>query len=217
MHRALLLVAGWIAKGHDVWRARVARLRPLSLQVAVLEEQVRRQAVEIDLLRSRLGRVAPRHRPHYRRVERLDILWHAQPYKLSIEKTAHFFIVSVGTILNWRRDSRAGTPHMLDVRHPANRLPDFVADLARRIRRDWPGWGTRRIAGILLRMGIQVSRASVKALLRHPWRHSKAEAQPLVRKGHRREVRGTSLVAGPADTLVLVPRPLSLAAARPIC
>jgi putative transposase len=57
MHRALLLVAGWIAKGHDVWRARVARLQPLSLQVAVLEEKVRRQTVEIDLLRSRLARV----------------------------------------------------------------------------------------------------------------------------------------------------------------
>ena len=184
MHRALLLVAGWIAKGHDVWRARVARLRPLSLHVAVLEEKVRRQTVEIDLLRSRLGRVAPRHRPHYRKAERLDILWHAERYRLSIEKLARLFVVSESTILNWRRDARGETSRLLDVRHPANRLPDFVADLARRIRRDWPGWGTRRIAGILMRMGIQVSRTSVQAFLRRPWRPSKPSVQPVVRAGH---------------------------------
>jgi transposase InsO family protein len=184
MHRALLLVAGWIAKGHDVWRARVARLRPLSVQIAALEERLRQRTVERDLLQGRLGRVAPRHRPHYRRAERLDILWHAEGCKLSVEKTARMFVVSVGSILNWRRDARAGTPHLLDVRHPANRLPDFVADLARRIRRDWPGWGTRRIAGILLRMGIQVSRTSVQAFLRRPWRPSKPSALPRVRAGH---------------------------------
>src|SRR5512143_957021 len=156
MLRALLLISGWIAMGHDRWRAAIARLRPLSLQVALLEEKVRRLTVENDLLRGRLARVAPHHRPHYRRAERLDILWHAERYRLSVEKTARLFVVSVGTILNWRRDARAGSPHLLDVRHPANRLPDFVADLARRLRREWPAWGTRRIAAILMRLGLKV-------------------------------------------------------------
>jgi putative transposase len=184
MLRALLLIAGWIAQGHERWRAAIARLRPHSVHVDLLEVKVRRLTVENGLLRSRMSRVAPRHRPHYRRTERLDILWHAERCKLSAEKTARFFIVSVGTILNWRRDARAETPHLLDVRHPANRLPDFVADLARRLRREWPGWGTRRIAGILMRMGIQVSRTSVQTFLRRPWRPSRPSAQPAVRAGH---------------------------------
>jgi transposase InsO family protein len=184
MLRALLLLAGWIAKAHDRWRAAIARLRPLSLQVALLEEKVRRLTVENDLLRGRLARVAPRHRPHYRRAERLDILWHAQRYRLSVEKAARLFVVSVGTILNWRRDVRGEAPRLLEVRHPANRLPDFVADLARRLRREWPAWGTRRIAGIFLRLGLQVSRTSVRAFLRRPGRPSSPSARPAVRAGH---------------------------------
>src|SRR5262245_26555032 len=183
MFRALLLVAGWIAKGHDQWRAAVARLRPLSVHVSLLEETIRRQDVELNLLRGRLGRVAPRHRPHYRRAERLDILWHAQRYRLSIEKLARLFVVSEGTVMNWLRDLREGAPRLLAIHRPANRLPDFVADLARRLRKEWPAWGTRRIAGILLRLGIQVSRTSVQSFLRAPGRRP-AEEVVLPRLAH---------------------------------
>jgi putative transposase len=59
-----------------------------------------------------------------------------------------------------------------------------VADLARRLRREWPAWGTRRIAGILMRLGIQVSRTSVQTFLRRPWQPSKPSIQPVVRAGH---------------------------------
>jgi putative transposase len=47
-----------------------------------------------------------------------------------------------------------------------NRLPDLVAEIARRLKGEWPRWGTRRIAGILSRLGLKASRTSVQRLLR---------------------------------------------------
>ena len=59
----------------------------------------------------RLGTAAPRlpstRRPHYRRHERMDILWHAARYGLSVEETAHIFAIGVQTVLNWRRVTTA--------------------------------------------------------------------------------------------------------------
>jgi hypothetical protein len=76
MLRAILLVTRWIAAAHDRWRAEVARRRPLSAEIDVLHEKVRRLEEQNELLRARLHRVPLRRRPRYRRWERLLILIH---------------------------------------------------------------------------------------------------------------------------------------------
>lgn len=169
MHQALLLVASAIARAHDRWRLGRARHRTLSGRIAVLEERLARLEAESALLRARLLRVPGRRRPHYRRLERLDILWHAARYGLAVEKTADAFVLTPQTILNWRRVARRREPHLLPT---LRALPDLVHELVHRLRVEWPRWGTRRIAGQLAHLGVKASRSSVQRSLRRGPRRS---------------------------------------------
>ena len=153
------------------------------VELAVLHERLDRSRAENDLLRARLRRVPPRRRPHYLRSERLQILWHAQRYGLSVVATARTFVVSVATVLSWRNDVATEADHLVRAKSPINKLPDLDAEIARRLKCEWPRWGTRRIAGVLARLGLKVSRTSVQAFLRRPYRPAKAAraARPVRR------------------------------------
>jgi putative transposase len=165
MHEALILIARAITHAHDHWRRSVGRRRPLSGKIAVQAERIERLEAENALLRTRLLRVPPRRRPHYRPHERLEILWHAARHGLSVTATALAFGLSRQTVLNWRRVMRRKDPHLLP---PLTRLSDLVHELVHRLKREWPRWGTRRIAGQLARLGVAVSRSSVQRILRRP-------------------------------------------------
>ncbi len=118
MHEALILIARAIALANDRWRTTIGRRRPLSGEIAVLEERVQRLEEESTLLRARLLRVPPRRRPHYRRNERLDILWHAARYRMSVTSTALAFGPTRQTIITWRRVSRRKAPRLLPGQPP---------------------------------------------------------------------------------------------------
>jgi putative transposase len=165
MHEALMLIARAIALAHDRWRARIGTRRPLSGKIAVLEERVQRLKAENALLRARFLRLPARRRPHYRPHERLEILWHAARYRLSVTAAAHAFGLSRQTVINWRRVASRKNPPLLS---PVNGLSDLIHELIHRLKREWPRWGTRRIAGQLARLGVKASRTSVQRILRHP-------------------------------------------------
>jgi len=166
MLRALLLVAREIALAHDQWLARLARRRPLAAEIAALRETVGRQRAQIDLLRARLRRLHPRRRPRYRAWERLAILWHRARYGLSVSATARAFVLSAQTIINWNREAGTGRGRLVQAKPPVNKLPDLVREITHRLKGEWPRWGTRRIAGILARLGMKASRSSVQRALR---------------------------------------------------
>ena len=88
MHKALLFIATAIARAHDAWLLTLGRRLSLTGRVALLEEHVARLEAESDLLRARFLRVPGRRRPHYRRHERMDILWNAARYGLSSVRPA---------------------------------------------------------------------------------------------------------------------------------
>ena len=167
MHEALILIARAIALAHDQWRSTIGRRRPLSGKIAVLEGRLERLEAENTLLRARLLRVPARRRPHYRPHERLEILWHAARYRLSVTATAAAFAVTRHTIISWRRVSRRKDPRLLP---RMGCITDLVRELAHRLKAEWPQWGTRRIAGQLARLGIKASRSSVQRILRRPRR-----------------------------------------------
>ncbi len=197
MTRALLLVARWIAVAHDRWRAAISRRFPLRVRIDALEETVARLREENDLLRARLRRMEPRRRPRYAPVERLRILWHQARHGLSVRAIARTFVVSVQTVLNWRRDADRGEPRLIRGRRAGNRLPDLVEELVHLMRREWPRWGTRRVAGVLARMGVRASRTSVQRMLRRPPRR-------LPRRPRHRQARRSLLRARrPGDVWLL--------------
>jgi putative transposase len=168
MVHALLLVARWIAVAHDHWRTSVADGRPRDVEIALLKERLERVRSENDILRERLARIDPRRRPHYRPWERMRILWHQARYLLSLAATAKAFLVTVQTLVNWRRAVERGEGPEVDGRVPLRRISDAAAELVLRIKRDWPRWGSRRIAGILARLGLSASRTTVQRLLQRP-------------------------------------------------
>jgi len=189
MHEALITIARMIALAHDHWRATVGRRRPLSGKVAVLEEQAQRLRAECALLRARTQRLRPTRRPHYRRNERLEILWHAARYRMSITDTAAAFCVTRQTITNWRRDLRRDAPTCLP---RIGTLGELVSELVIRLKAEWPEWGTRRIAGQIARLGVKVSRSSV---------------QRIVRRGPHDPVQPEQAVTGSHGRVLLAKRP----------
>jgi len=166
MLHALLTVAQLLARAHDQCRLMMAPRRSLQAEVAALRERLEGARAQNEMLRARLKRVPPRRRPHFRMFERLEILWHAARYGLSVAATARAFVVSGGANMKWRRDVASEEGQLVQLKAPANRLPDFIGEIARRMKREWPRLGTRKIAGMLLRLGLKVSRTTVQALLR---------------------------------------------------
>lgn len=177
MIKALLHIARWIARAHAQWCASTATRRPLTVEVAVLKERLARAHAENDLLRARLGRIEPRRRPHYRPWERLDILWHQARYRLSLDATARAFMVSVQSLLNWAKDAAQAEHQLVDGRTAIKRPSDLVAALVLRLKREWPRWGTRRVAGVLAKLGLAASRSTVQRILRRPGKPAPAQAQ----------------------------------------
>lgn len=165
MHEALLIIARAIALAHDHWRSAIGRRRPLSGRISSLEERVKRLEAENDLLRARFRRLPPRRRPRYLPYERLEILWHAARYRLSVAATARAFCITRQTVTTWRRVARRKEDDLLP---PVNCLSDLVHELVHRLKREWPRWGSRRIAGQLARLGVKASRSSVQCILRRP-------------------------------------------------
>lgn len=183
MLKALPLIARWISRAHDRWCAATAGRRPFAVEVAILKEHVARLEEENELLRARLSRLEPRSRPHYKPWERMRILWHQARHSLSVDATARAFVVSVQSLFNWRREVASGTTHRVHGPKPVNRLPDLVTDLAHRLKREWPAWGTRRIAGVLARLGVAASRSTVQRVLQRPHRPAKASANRAKTRG----------------------------------
>ena len=166
MVQALLLIARWIAAAHDRWCAATATRRPLNVEIAVLKQRHEKLRAENELLRARIGRLEPRCRPHYRPWERLSILWHQARHRMTLAATAKAFMVAIQTLLNWHRDADQIERSLVDGRLPLKRASDLVAALVLRLKREWPRWGTRRVAGVLARLGIAASRSTVQRILR---------------------------------------------------
>jgi transposase InsO family protein len=164
MTRILLLVQRWIAGAFAAWlesqRGTLTRLLG-----AVLAENAR-QGAELELLRSRLGRLPSRKRPRYKPQERLDILAHRERWKLSLDETARLFVLSAGTLTRWIQDVERGVAHLVTTREPMNKLPDLVREVAHLLRHELPRWGSRRVAAVLAALGLKASRTSVQRMLK---------------------------------------------------
>jgi len=79
--QAILAVAGLLTAAEAFV---LARKRGHACDVGALQRLVRRLKTENEILRARLLKIEPVHRPRYAPWERLRILWHRTRYGLSL-------------------------------------------------------------------------------------------------------------------------------------
>ncbi|MCC6741777.1 MAG: DDE-type integrase/transposase/recombinase [Planctomycetia bacterium] len=149
----------------DATAVAAARARGLRAEVVELEAKLGRVTAERDLLLARFGRVAPIHRPRYKPFERFRILWHKARHRLSLKRTATAFLIGTTTLSTWLRAARAGLTRLFLPAKPKRRR-DLVGETAALLRWQNPSWGTRRIADVLVRLGLKTSRPSIQRKLR---------------------------------------------------
>lgn len=159
---ALLSFARFLCDATAVAAARVGGLRT---RVVELEAKLGRVTAERDLLLARFGRVEPIHRPRYKPFERFKIIWHKAQHRLSLKRTSAAFLIGTTTLSTWLRAARAGLTRLFLSAKPKRRR-DLVGETAALLRWQNPSWGTRRIADVLVRLGLKTSRPSVQRKLR---------------------------------------------------
>ncbi|MBI3270438.1 MAG: transposase [Planctomycetes bacterium] len=161
--QAVLAVARLLANAH----AKIAaKAKPRSAEIVALRAGNERLRCETELLRARLERLPSQGRSRYKPWERLRILWHRARYGLSMRETARTFVVRVSTLQAWLRGLGQRPKSCGAKTTRRQRLHQVVAHLVHLLRWKNPAWGTRRIAQILARLGVKVSRRSVQRLVR---------------------------------------------------
>ncbi len=139
---------------------------------AVLPSLRDRAALQLELvaLRHQLA-VLERKRTTRARLTRIDRLFWVWLYRLWPGCLDVVVIVKPDTVIRWhRRGFRLfWTWRSRPRRRGRPQVPQEVRELIRRMSRENPLWGAPRIHGELLKLGIEISQATVsKVMVRHP-------------------------------------------------
>jgi putative transposase len=122
---------------------------------------------ELEIKDLRMSRVQARARPHYRPAERLAIFELRAARGWSRRETASRFLLQPATVAAWvARADEGGAGALLEGPAPANRLPDFIGDVVRRLKALCPVMGKKRIAQTLARTGLVLATSTVGRLLK---------------------------------------------------
>ena len=140
------------------WRQQRARMSREAMNEA--------NAVELELLRARIERLDPARRPRYLPHERLRILLYRARYSASLAALARRFVLSVETIKEWIAEVGGGVEKRVKTAKPVNKLPDAVKEIAVLLRWEQLHWGCKRIADVLRRMKLKISRTSIQRIFR---------------------------------------------------
>lgn len=158
----LTATRGWAA-GHLDSRVRLrSENERLRQEIALLQEELR-------LKDGRLRRVPGHERPHYLPVDRLAILSLRAVRGWTFRQTAERFLISAGTVSHWtRRLDDSGPDALVRSPEPANKFPEFVAQIVQRLRVLCPSFGYVKIAQILCREGLYLGTSTVRRMIRRP-------------------------------------------------
>ena len=152
------------ARGHaaNSWNARIRLAKEnnrLRQEIGLLREELR-------IKDARMERIPPQRRPHYPPIERLALLELRAARGWSLAQTARHLLVTPLTVTSWnRRLDDEGPDALVQLREPVNRFPEFVGYLVRRLKALCPSMGTRRIAGVLARVGLHLGATTVRRML----------------------------------------------------
>jgi putative transposase len=124
-----------------------------------------------DILCANRANAPPHRRFHFTASQRLEIIQLMRLADWNIEQTAANFVVHPNTIRAWIQAIEGnGRTALLDGAMMWNKIDDAVRWAVQELRSLFPEkeFGTRTIAGHLVRAGIQLSRSTVQRVLREP-------------------------------------------------
>lgn len=129
-------------------------------------------ATEREILRlvhSRFGRLAPRKRTYYTKVERLRILELKALNGWTAAETADRMLVYENTIYRWIKELiQVGEGRLLAVEPPVNKFPQFVDRIVAQMVVVLPIPTKRKIATILSRAGLHMSASAIADRIKNP-------------------------------------------------
>ena len=138
-------------------------------EVTRLRELLAQREEELRILRARLACIPPLNRPHYPPPERLAILALRAATGWNIAETARRFLVTTKTVRAWiRRLAEQGADALVALPEPVNRFPDYVAVVVQELQATVPHMGRERIAEVLARAGLKLSKSTVGRMLLRP-------------------------------------------------
>ena len=165
---------------------------PLQSVLAGLQEhQIRVQQLteENGYLRSRLSRIPPKERSHYKLDERYRILLYKSTHLLSVEETARRLLVAPKTIARWLAEAetepdKKTVGSLLKATPPCRSYTDVVKELVKVMDRFGFG-GSKRIAQTLARAGLKLSKETVRR-----WRkRARPSGEPVTKQAKFKTVR----------------------------
>jgi len=161
-HFSIVYTRSWAANNRNARIRLKQRNDRLRQEVALLTEQLR-------IKDARMLRIPAQRRPHYPPTERLAILELRAARGWNVAQTARRLLVTPTTVASWTaRLDDEGPASIVQMHHPVNKFPDFVAYIVRRLKLLCPSMGKVKIAQVLCRIGLHLSPSSVGRYLREP-------------------------------------------------
>jgi len=146
-----------------------ARLDRANHEIALLKEEMR-------LKDARFRRVNPHRRPHYRPIERMQILQLRAARGWSMSQVADAFLLSELTIFTWQqRIDEEGDGALLQMSDPVSKFPDFVRAIVQQMKAFFPKMGKDKIAQILARAGLHIGATTVHRMIKEKPKETIAE------------------------------------------
>lgn len=136
----------------------------LLAETHALKEKLRGSETVADVFRERVLAADPSKRPHYPVAARMRILRHIRRFGLTLERASRLFAVDERTIRRWFEavdDAEAGADAPAAGGH---RLPEITRVVTRQLIDEEIDYGSRKIAGLLARLGLKGSRTSVQRI-----------------------------------------------------
>ena len=163
-HLAMIRTRSLAANSSNSRLRLAADLNRAKEEISLLEEELR-------IKNARMAKISPHRRPYYSPIERMAILEVKAARGWSQAQTARRFLVESTTIASWlKRIDEIGPSTLVEIREPANKFPQFVRYIVRRLKVLFPSMGKKRIAQTLARAGLHLAVTTVGRMLKEETR-----------------------------------------------
>jgi len=159
-------------------------------ELARLRDENRRLTSELRMLKDRFGHAPVRKR--YSPMQRLQILWHMEYYRIPRSRVKEHFLIAKSTLYRWLHAAQEGDlgEHKGKKESP-RKTPREIAEMIWESFEANPQFGRKRIANILWLLEVFVAASTVRNVLLRP----KPKAAPAGAKANAVTARPRQIVA----------------------